>query len=113
MRTLECYVPSQVRLARVEPGDVMFRESRVGGLGEEADEFAGDKANSRVSQVGTIPACAVLSPAARLVLGCLEILDAPSVGGLVEITGLGVAEVRRCIAELHAIGEATIAPPRV
>ncbi len=59
-----------------------------------------------VAQMSIIPACAVLSPAARLVLGCLEILDAPTLDALVEVTGLGHAEVRRSIAELHAIGEA-------
>jgi hypothetical protein len=56
---------------------------------------------------GSIPACAVLSPPARIVLGCLEILEAPSVDGLVQITGLTCSEVRRCIAELHAVGAAT------
>ena len=66
-----------------------------------------------IVQDGTIPACTVLSPAARIVLGCLEILDAPSVDGLVEVTGLSGSEVRRCIAELHAIGEATTGQARI
>jgi hypothetical protein len=61
----------------------------------------------QTSHPGGIPACAVLSPAARIVLGCLEILEAPSVDGLVQITGLSCSEVRRCIAELHAVGAAT------
>ena len=63
--------------------------------------------SDRTNGAGTIPACAVLSPGARIVLGCLEILEAPTVDGLVQITGLSCAEVRRCISELHAIGEAT------
>jgi hypothetical protein len=63
--------------------------------------------------MAVIPACAVLSPAARLVLGCLEILDVPTVEALVEVTGLSLAEVRRSIAELHAIGEAAANVPRI
>jgi hypothetical protein len=49
----------------------------------------------------------VLSRKARLVLGCLEILADPTVDALVEVTGLSSAEVRRCIGELHAVGEAS------
>jgi hypothetical protein len=62
-------------------------------------------AADRVRQTGVIPACTVLSRKARLVLGCLEILADPSVDALVEVTGLSSAEVRRCIGELHAVGE--------
>lgn len=61
-----------------------------------------------IPQVGEIPACAVLSPGARLVLGCLEILDAPTLDGLAQITGLSGSEVRRCLAELLAVGEADL-----
>jgi hypothetical protein len=59
----------------------------------------------RIRHAGAIPACAVLSPAARLVLGCLEILAEPTVDALAEVTGLSNAEIRRCIGELHAVGE--------
>jgi len=60
----------------------------------------------RAGRASVIPACAVLSRKARLVLGCLEILADPTVEALVEVTGLSSAEVRRCIGELHAVGEA-------
>lgn len=61
--------------------------------------------SDHIGRIGGIPACAVLSPAARVVLGCLEILAEPTLDGLVDVTGLSCAEVRRCIGELHAVGE--------
>ena len=83
----------------------MTREVGAGGMDGLSGQlqFAG---TDRVTGNGAVPACAALSPAARLVLGCVEILDAPSVDGLVQITGLSGAEVRRCLGELIAIGEA-------
>jgi hypothetical protein len=52
-----------------------------------------------------ISPCAALSPGARLVLGCLEILADPSIEALAEVTRLTSTEVRRCLAELHAISQ--------
>ena len=83
----------------------MTREASAGGM----DGLPGQLqliGSDRVAEIGGIPACAALSPAARLVLGCVEILDAPSVDGLAQITGLSGAEIRRCLGELIAIGEA-------
>jgi hypothetical protein len=69
-----------------------------------------DMEPDRVLQVEPIPACAVLSPAARVVLGCLEILADPSLDGLVEVTGFSTGEVRRCISELNAVSRASGEP---
>ena len=66
--------------------------------------------SDQIGRIGGIPACAVLSPAARVVLGCLEILAEPTLDGLADVTGLSSAEVRRCIGELHAVGETTSEP---
>jgi hypothetical protein len=83
----------------------MTREVSAGGT----DGLAGRLQlveSDRLAEPGAIPACAALSPAARLVLGCVEILDAPSVDGLAQVTGLSSAEIRRCLGELIAIGAA-------
>ena len=86
-------------------GDTMLGESAAHGSQDQMGE-ATMMGAQRAAQAGLVPACAVLSPPARVVLGCLEILDVPTVDALVEVTGLSNAEVRRCISELHAIGEA-------
>ena len=45
----------------------------------------------------------ILSPNARLVLGCLQILDDPSVERIAETTGFSAMEVAHCIGALHAV----------
>jgi hypothetical protein len=51
------------------------------------------------------PTFAVLSPEAGLVLSCLEILAAPSLDGLAEVTGFSDVEIQRCLAEIRAVGQ--------
>ncbi len=45
----------------------------------------------------------ILSPNARIVLGCLQILDEPSVERIAEATGFSAVEVAHCIGALHAV----------
>jgi hypothetical protein len=61
--------------------------------------------STAIGRFARVPTSAVLSPTARLVLGCLEILAVPSLDGLTEVTGLSTAEVKRCIVEIRAVGE--------
>ena len=102
----------------MRPGPRVWEPARGGiaprELGGEAEKKHEKSAfimgSDRIGRVGGIPACAVLSPAARIVLGCLEILDEPTVDGLADVTGLSSGEVRRCISELHAVGESSGEP---
>ena len=77
------------------------------GGAEKGHERSAFMRSNHAGRVAGIPACAVLSPTARIVLGCLEILAEPTVDGLADVTGLSSAEVRRCIGELHAVGDGT------
>jgi FixJ family two-component response regulator len=45
----------------------------------------------------------ILSPNARLVLGCLQLLDDPSVECIAEATGFSAIEVAHCIGALRAV----------
>jgi hypothetical protein len=86
---------------------MMTRETGDGGVEEQPDALPHGSVDGGMHALPVaVPACAALSPSARLVLGCLEILDAPSIDGLAQITGLSGAEVRRCLGELTAIGAA-------
>ena len=45
----------------------------------------------------------ILSPKARVVLGCLQLLDDPHIERIAGATGLTSMEVGHCIAELYAV----------
>jgi hypothetical protein len=45
-----------------------------------------------------------------LVLSCLEILAAPNLAGLAEVTGFSDVEIQRCLAEIRAVGQTVTKP---
>jgi hypothetical protein len=67
-------------------------------------------ARRTIPEPATAPTSAILSSQARVGLGCLEILAAPSPDGLVEVTGFSDAEIQRCLAEIRAVGQAVTKP---
>jgi FixJ family two-component response regulator len=54
-------------------------------------------------QVRTHDQLGILSPKARIVLGCLQLLDDPHLERIAEAAGLSSIEVGHCITELYAV----------
>jgi FixJ family two-component response regulator len=54
-------------------------------------------------QMRTHDQLGILSPKARIVLGCLQLLDEPHLERIAEAAGVSSIEVGHCIAELYAV----------